>query len=138
MNRVYAKYPTAAIAAIATIVTIRIGTRLLCDGGRTSGAGSSAIGAAGDAGAGTGSCTAGAGAGAGAADAIGAGAENAVGGLYSFSIVSPFTATSWNVGAPPPLRIIASISERIVRIFTSDGGGGGAVVINFLGSIGLF
>lgn len=60
---------------------------------------------------------------------IGVGAE--VGALYP-SIVSPETATFWNEGAPPPLFIIESMSERIVRIFTSIGGGGGALVSTLL------
>ena len=40
------------------------------------------------------------------------------------SIDNPETWTSWNCGMPPPLFAIISMSERMVRTFTSDGGGG--------------
>jgi hypothetical protein len=59
----------------------------------------------------------------------GIGVRSTIGALYpSLSIANPETATSWNDGAPPPLRLIDSMSDRIVRIFTSAGGGGGALV----------
>ena len=57
----------------------------------------------------------------------GIGVRKGVWALYSFSMESPETATFWNDGAPPPLFIIDSMSDRIVRIFTSNGGGGGAL-----------
>jgi len=50
----------------------------------------------------------------------------------SLSRDNPETATFWNDGAPPPLRIIDSMSERIVRIFTSAAGGGGALANTLL------
>ncbi len=39
-------------------------------------------------------------------------------------MVSPVTATFSKRGAPPPLLVIDSRSLRMVRTFTSDGGGG--------------
>jgi len=39
-------------------------------------------------------------------------------------MVSPVTATFSKRGAPPPLLVIDSKSLRMVRTFTSDGGGG--------------
>jgi hypothetical protein len=66
-------------------------------------------------------------------DGAGIGVLSATGVLYpSLSSESPETATFWNDGAPPPLRIMDSMSDRIVRIFTCAGGGGGALVKTLL------
>jgi len=122
---VYAKYATTPIARIATIATMTIGAILLPE--PASGVNPGVAGA--ESGAAAVGVDTEVGATAGAAgmeneprSGIGVGADVCV--LYP-SMESPETATSRNAGAPPPLSIIDSISDRIVRIFTSGGGGGG-------------